>query len=184
MTHLDTAEMYGSGRVEELLGEAIAGIPRESNLHYEQSASEQRADTTERWMHANVVLAIGAFEYFDLYLLHWPASIRSRRPCARSNPGGTGKDALRRRQQLRSSTKCSKRGDLLATFRSRAIRYSIICASAASSIALIPAQRAARHGDRRVHARSAAAQFPRGAEQRPAACSSGSPRNTARRRAR
>jgi len=30
MTHLDTAEMYGAGRVEELLGEAIAGIPRES----------------------------------------------------------------------------------------------------------------------------------------------------------
>ena len=25
MTHIDTAEMYGSGRVEELIGEAIAG---------------------------------------------------------------------------------------------------------------------------------------------------------------
>src|ERR1700733_3397375 len=30
MTHVDTAEMYGSGRVEELVREAIAGLPRES----------------------------------------------------------------------------------------------------------------------------------------------------------
>jgi diketogulonate reductase-like aldo/keto reductase len=30
MTHLDTAEMYGSGAVERLLGEAIAGIARET----------------------------------------------------------------------------------------------------------------------------------------------------------
>ena len=30
MTHLDTAEMYGAGEVERLLGEAIAGVPRET----------------------------------------------------------------------------------------------------------------------------------------------------------
>src|SRR5579872_3271249 len=29
MNHLDTAEMYGAGRVEEWLGEAIHGIPRD-----------------------------------------------------------------------------------------------------------------------------------------------------------
>jgi len=29
MTHLDTAEMYGAGAVEQFLGEAIRGIPRE-----------------------------------------------------------------------------------------------------------------------------------------------------------
>src|SRR5215469_5958045 len=29
MTHIDTAEMYGSGRVEEIVGETIAGVPRE-----------------------------------------------------------------------------------------------------------------------------------------------------------
>jgi len=30
MTHIDTAEMYGAGRVEEIVGDAVAGIPRES----------------------------------------------------------------------------------------------------------------------------------------------------------
>src|SRR5262245_49215297 len=29
MTHIDTAEMYGEGRAEESIGEAIAGLPRE-----------------------------------------------------------------------------------------------------------------------------------------------------------
>src|SRR5476649_1239495 len=29
MTHIDTAEMYGDGRSEEIVGEAIAGLPRE-----------------------------------------------------------------------------------------------------------------------------------------------------------
>ena len=28
MTHLDTAEMYGAGAVERILGDAIAGLPR------------------------------------------------------------------------------------------------------------------------------------------------------------
>src|SRR5579864_8545521 len=29
MTHIDTAEMYGDGRSEEIVGEAIADLPRE-----------------------------------------------------------------------------------------------------------------------------------------------------------
>ena len=28
LTHIDTAEMYGDGRAEELVGQAIKGIPR------------------------------------------------------------------------------------------------------------------------------------------------------------
>src|SRR5579884_1765007 len=30
LTHIDTAEMYGSGRAEEIVGEAIAGVSREA----------------------------------------------------------------------------------------------------------------------------------------------------------
>ncbi|HEV2908660.1 MAG TPA: aldo/keto reductase, partial [Candidatus Eremiobacteraceae bacterium] len=30
MIHIDTAEMYGDGRAEEIVGEAIAGLPRDS----------------------------------------------------------------------------------------------------------------------------------------------------------
>lgn len=73
MTHLDTAEMYGSGRVEELLGEAIEGIPRErifitskvlpSNARYDATL-----DACERSLKR---MRIG---HFDLYLLHWPSS--------------------------------------------------------------------------------------------------------------
>ena len=29
MTHIDTAEMYGNGKVEELIGQAIAGRKRD-----------------------------------------------------------------------------------------------------------------------------------------------------------
>ncbi|MBV9232690.1 MAG: aldo/keto reductase [Candidatus Eremiobacteraeota bacterium] len=71
MTHLDTAEMYGSGRAEELLGEAIRGFPREklfiaskvlpSNASYAGTIAAARR-SIER---------IGC-EYLDLYMLHWP----------------------------------------------------------------------------------------------------------------
>ena len=73
MTHLDTAEMYGSGRVEELLGDAIEGIPRErifvtskvlpSNARYE--ATLKACEESLKRMR---------LEYFDLYLLHWPSN--------------------------------------------------------------------------------------------------------------
>jgi diketogulonate reductase-like aldo/keto reductase len=73
MTHIDTAEMYGGGRVEEILGEAIAGIPREklfltskvlpSNASYKGTIAA--CDRSLRRMNV---------EYVDLYLLHWPSS--------------------------------------------------------------------------------------------------------------
>lgn len=73
MTHIDTAEMYGGGRVEEILGEAIAGIPREklfltskvlpSNASYKGTIA-----ACERSLYRMRI------EYFDLYLLHWPSS--------------------------------------------------------------------------------------------------------------
>ncbi|MBV9027970.1 MAG: aldo/keto reductase [Candidatus Eremiobacteraeota bacterium] len=72
MTHLDTAEMYGAGRVEELLGEAIFGIPREklfigskvlpSNATYDGTLAAARRSIDR--------LGCG---YLDLYMLHWPS---------------------------------------------------------------------------------------------------------------
>ncbi|HZZ00197.1 MAG TPA: aldo/keto reductase [Candidatus Baltobacteraceae bacterium] len=72
MTHVDTAEMYGSGRVEEIVGETIAGVPREKlflttkvlpgNASYEGALAA--ADRSLRRLRV---------DYVDLYLLHWPS---------------------------------------------------------------------------------------------------------------
>ena len=69
MAHIDTAEMYGSGRAEELVGDAIRGrreqvflvskvLPSNASYRGTLNACEQslrRLDT----------------DYLDLYLLHW-----------------------------------------------------------------------------------------------------------------
>jgi diketogulonate reductase-like aldo/keto reductase len=77
MVHIDTAEMYGDGGAERLVGEAIRGLPREqlfivskvlpSNATFEGTlracdASLQRLGTS----------------YLDCYLLHWRGSVPLR----------------------------------------------------------------------------------------------------------
>ena len=85
MIHLDTAEMYGAGRVEELLGEAIRGIAREplfittkvlpSNASYRGTLAAAEAEPR----------APCAASTSICYLLHWPGVASARRKrCARS----------------------------------------------------------------------------------------------------
>jgi diketogulonate reductase-like aldo/keto reductase len=73
MTLIDTAEMYGEGKTEELVGEAIAGLRDEVFLVskvYPHNASRggvaQACDRSLRRLKTDRV---------DLYLLHWPGSI-------------------------------------------------------------------------------------------------------------
>lgn len=69
--HIDTAEMYGEGHTEELIGNAIRDFPR-----------DELFVTTKVWhtnlRHDDVLAACDSslrrlqLEYVDLYLVHWP----------------------------------------------------------------------------------------------------------------
>lgn len=72
MNHIDTAEMYGNGRAEELVGESIAAGKREdvflvskvlpSNASYDRTIKSCKQSLKR--------LKTG---YLDMYLLHWPS---------------------------------------------------------------------------------------------------------------
>jgi diketogulonate reductase-like aldo/keto reductase len=70
MTHLDTAEMYGSGRVEALLGEAIRGCRDRvflvSKVLPTRASRKGTVEACERSLKA-----LGT-DRLDAYLLHWP----------------------------------------------------------------------------------------------------------------
>ncbi len=73
LTHIDTAEMYGGGGVEEIVGEALTGIPREKffittkvlpgNASYKGTIAACERSLRRLRM-----------DFVDLYLLHWPSS--------------------------------------------------------------------------------------------------------------
>ena len=72
MTHIDTAEMYGSGGVEELVGEAIAGRRDEVFLASKVLPSHGSFDKVLRACEAS--LRRLRTDRLDLYLLHWPGT--------------------------------------------------------------------------------------------------------------
>ncbi len=72
-THFDTAEMYGSGHTEELLGRAVreSGKPRES-LFIVSKVSPQHLSYTGVLRSCEASLRRLQMDYLDLYLIHWP----------------------------------------------------------------------------------------------------------------
>jgi diketogulonate reductase-like aldo/keto reductase len=72
MTHIDTAEMYGSGEVEQLVGEAIGGLRQRvflvSKVLPENASRSGTIAACER------SLSRLKTDYLDCYLLHWPGS--------------------------------------------------------------------------------------------------------------
>jgi diketogulonate reductase-like aldo/keto reductase len=72
MTHIDTAEMYGSGRVEEIVGEAIAGRREEVFLVSKVLPGNASRCGVPRACEASL-RRLGT-DRLDLYLLHWPGS--------------------------------------------------------------------------------------------------------------
>jgi diketogulonate reductase-like aldo/keto reductase len=70
MTHIDTAEMYGTGRVEQLVGEAIRGVPRE-RLFITTKVLPSNASYAGTLRAADRSLQRLGCDYLDCYLLHW-----------------------------------------------------------------------------------------------------------------
>lgn len=74
MTLLDTAEMYGEGASERMLGKAIAPLRREelflvSKVYPWNAGRDNIFKSCE-----NSLKRLGT-DYLDLYLLHWPGSV-------------------------------------------------------------------------------------------------------------
>ncbi len=72
LTHIDTAELYGSGVVEEIVAEAIAGRRDEVFLVSKVLPSNASRRGTVRACEAS--LARLRTDHLDGYLLHWPGS--------------------------------------------------------------------------------------------------------------
>src|SRR3954468_6349435 len=76
MTHVDTAEMYGSGRVEEIVAEAIAG--RRDEVFLVSKVLPSNASEAGAVRACEASLRRLQTDRLDCYLLHW----RGRVPLA------------------------------------------------------------------------------------------------------
>ena len=73
MTHIDTAEMYGSGAAEEIVGEAIAGRRDEVYLVSKVLPHNASRKGTIKACEASLKRLKSA--HLDCYLLHWRGSV-------------------------------------------------------------------------------------------------------------
>ena len=74
MTLVDTAEMYGGGRSERLVGEAIKGIER-GRLFIVSKVLPNNAGRSGIFRSCVESLKRISTDYLDLYLLHWRGSV-------------------------------------------------------------------------------------------------------------
>lgn len=73
-TLIDTAEMYGDGQAEKLVGEAIQPFDREK-LFLVSKVLPENAGMKRIFTSLNGTLRRLGTEYLDLYLLHWRGSV-------------------------------------------------------------------------------------------------------------
>lgn len=74
VTLIDTAEMYGSGAAERLVGEAIRGYDRES-LFLVSKVYPHNAGVPEIFESVEASLERLGTDYLDMYLLHWRGAV-------------------------------------------------------------------------------------------------------------
>ncbi len=72
MNHIDTAEMYGNGRAEEMVGEAVAG--RRDRVFLVSKVLPSNASYEQTLKACELSLKRLKTDFIDLYLLHWPSS--------------------------------------------------------------------------------------------------------------
>lgn len=72
MTHIDTAELYGSGRAESLVGQGIAG--RRDEVFLVSKVIPDNASRRGTISHCEQSLKRLGTDHLDCYLLHWPGS--------------------------------------------------------------------------------------------------------------
>jgi diketogulonate reductase-like aldo/keto reductase len=74
MTHIDTAEMYGDGRSEEIVAEAIAPYPRDSLFLVSKVLP---SNATARGVVRACERSLGRLrtDYLDCYLIHWRGDV-------------------------------------------------------------------------------------------------------------
>jgi diketogulonate reductase-like aldo/keto reductase len=72
MNLIDTAEMYGNGASERVVGQAIAG--RRNEVFLVSKISPQNASKSATARHCEASLKRLGTDRIDLYLLHWPGS--------------------------------------------------------------------------------------------------------------
>ncbi|MFW9874816.1 MAG: aldo/keto reductase [Candidatus Thorarchaeota archaeon] len=76
MTHIDTAEFYGLGKAEKVLGELIKEYPRDNlfitsklfPIHFRKNSMKKAAIRSLKRL---------GIDYLDLYLIHWPSKFIS-----------------------------------------------------------------------------------------------------------
>jgi diketogulonate reductase-like aldo/keto reductase len=72
MKHIDTAEMYGNGRSEELVAEAVAGRREQVFLVSKVMPSNASYEGTLKACERSLKRL--NTDFLDLYLIHWPSS--------------------------------------------------------------------------------------------------------------
>jgi len=73
LTHIDTAELYGSGSVEELVAEVLTESPRtRAELHLVSKVMPSHASRLGTVRACEQSLKRLRTDYLDCYLLHWP----------------------------------------------------------------------------------------------------------------
>ena len=110
MTLIDTAEVYGNGRSEELIGHVIAGKRDRVFLVSKVWPSHVTGNGIARACEASLT-RLGTDD-LDLYLLHWPNGVTDLSTCCTGRMGSPTSPALWRRSKV-----CARLGRLAAKRR-------------------------------------------------------------------